>query len=62
MVLGLRADCNYMVIIYKNITSNFPLIPILVVSLPLLFPLDNYYIQRDAFLTLAIGLKYKYFH
>lgn len=51
-----------MVIKYKNITPNFSLISILLVSLPLLFPLEDYYIFRVAFLTLAIGLKYKYFN
>ena len=51
-----------MVIKYKNITPNFSLISILLVSLPLLFPMEDYYIYRVAFLTLAIGLKYKYFH
>lgn len=51
-----------MVIKYKNITPNFYLISILLVSLPLLFPLEDYYIFRVAFLALAIGLKYKYFH
>lgn len=49
-------------IYYTNITPSFRLISILLVSLPLLFSLKNYYIIRVALLTLAIGIKYKYFY
>ena len=59
-VLAVSIWC--MAIHYKNITPRFRLISILLVSSPLLFSLEDYYLVRVSLLGLAIALKYRYFY